>query len=266
MGKFIDMTGWVMKEHGVPDSRLTVIRRAANRDKHVFWLCKCECGNELEIRGDQIRGGIAKSCGCYQKDVAAQYMAITGKLNKNKGKPISNYIGQKINMLTLIEPVYDDQGRFKWKCRCECGNYTYVTTSHLNDGHTKSCGCIHSFTEKQLSQLFNELHLNYSREYIFDDLLSDNYYNLRFDFAIFNDNKLSHLIEYDGEQHFYYQENGSWNTKENYEKGQIRDTIKNNYCIEHNIPLIRIPYTHFNHIILEDLQLETSQFIFKGDD
>ena len=27
MGKFIDMTGWVMKEHGIPDSRLTVIKR-----------------------------------------------------------------------------------------------------------------------------------------------------------------------------------------------------------------------------------------------
>ena len=36
MGKFIDMTGWVMKEHGIPDSRLTVIRRAANRDKRIL--------------------------------------------------------------------------------------------------------------------------------------------------------------------------------------------------------------------------------------
>ena len=26
MGQKIDMTGWVMAEHGVPDSRLTVIK------------------------------------------------------------------------------------------------------------------------------------------------------------------------------------------------------------------------------------------------
>jgi hypothetical protein len=52
MGSFIDMTGWIMKEHGIPESRLTVIKRVENRDKHTFWLCKCECGNELEIRGD----------------------------------------------------------------------------------------------------------------------------------------------------------------------------------------------------------------------
>jgi hypothetical protein len=30
MGKFIDMTGWKMSEHGIPDSRITVIDKAPN--------------------------------------------------------------------------------------------------------------------------------------------------------------------------------------------------------------------------------------------
>jgi len=94
MGSFIDMTGWVMKEHGIPESRLTVIKRVENRDKHIFWLCKCECGNELEIRGDQIRKGIAKSCGCYQKEIAAQNMIQVGRSNKNKiSEKRINYVG-----------------------------------------------------------------------------------------------------------------------------------------------------------------------------
>lgn len=33
MGNFIDMTGWVMKEHGVPDSRLTVINQGLGINK-----------------------------------------------------------------------------------------------------------------------------------------------------------------------------------------------------------------------------------------
>jgi len=37
--------------------------------------------------------------------------------------------------------------------------------------------------------------------------------------------------------------------------------IKNQWCKENNIPLIRIPYTHLQDLCLEDLQLETSQFI-----
>jgi len=40
MSSIIDMTGWVMKEHGVPESRWTVIERAEN-DKYnkAQWLC-----------------------------------------------------------------------------------------------------------------------------------------------------------------------------------------------------------------------------------
>lgn len=33
-------------------------------------------------------------------------------------------------------------GNSKWKCKCECGNITYVTATKLKSGHTKSCGCI----------------------------------------------------------------------------------------------------------------------------
>ena len=244
MGKFIDMTGWVMKEHGVPESRLTVIDRAPSKDKHIFWNCICECGTKLTIRGDQLKRGVTKSCGCLQKEIAAQCMAQVGKLNKTKGVPITNYVGQKINMLTLIEPINDGE-RLKWKCQCECGNYTFVSTSYLNNGHTKSCGCIHSYTEKQLSQFFNKQHLNYSREYTFNDLLSDKYHNLRFDFAIFDEsNHLKGLIECQGEQHYipvdYFGGQAYFNqlTK--------NDNKKKDYCKAHNIPLLCIRNKNLN--------------------
>jgi hypothetical protein len=29
-----------------------------------------------------------------------------------------------------------------WKCICECGNYSYVSTRRLRTGQTKSCGCL----------------------------------------------------------------------------------------------------------------------------
>lgn len=50
MGRFIDMTGWVMSEHGVSDSRLTVVERAEDgilpSGKHITsmnvndWIAK----------------------------------------------------------------------------------------------------------------------------------------------------------------------------------------------------------------------------------
>ena len=41
------------------------------------------------------------------------------------------------------------------------------------------------------------------------------------------------------------------------------DKMKNEYCKENNIPLIRIPYIHLKELKLEDLLLDTSQFVIK---
>ena len=57
MAKIIDLTN---ERFG----KLVVIKRAPNKNKRTMWLCKCDCGNEVEVRSDQLRGGITKSCGC----------------------------------------------------------------------------------------------------------------------------------------------------------------------------------------------------------
>jgi hypothetical protein len=40
-----------------------------SRDHHcVYWLCKCDCGNNKAIRSDALRTGVTKSCGCYHPE------------------------------------------------------------------------------------------------------------------------------------------------------------------------------------------------------
>ena len=80
----------------------------------------------------------------------------------------------------------------------------------------------------------------------FFNLVSDLGNPLRFDFAIFDNNKLILLIEYDGEQHFKWLK--GWQTKEEFEKLQYHDQLKNTYCKNNNIPLLRIPYYDFDNI------------------
>lgn len=54
-----------------------------------------------------------------------------------------NLVGQKFNMLTVIE-FYDVQnGMSRWKCKCDCGNETVVYGRALKSGNTLSCGCYH---------------------------------------------------------------------------------------------------------------------------
>ena len=55
MPKKIDMTGWIMKEHGVPDSLLTVIKEVephitSGGNKQTQYLCKCNCGKEVILK------------------------------------------------------------------------------------------------------------------------------------------------------------------------------------------------------------------------
>jgi hypothetical protein len=49
--------------------RLVVIKRHSS-DKHgsVRWLCKCDCGSMVIIRGDSLRRGVTVSCGCYARE------------------------------------------------------------------------------------------------------------------------------------------------------------------------------------------------------
>jgi hypothetical protein len=102
--------------------------------------------------------------------------------------------------------------------------------------------------------------LSFIKEKTFNTCIFPNTnYFAKFDFYI--DNK--YLIEYDGEQHFYPMSFGSQKETgtEKLLKTQERDKFKNQWCKDNNIPLIRIPYTHYNNLCIEDLKLETSKFI-----
>jgi len=65
-GQFRNLAG---KRYG----RLLVVKRVENRNKHVYWLCRCDCGNEVEVRCDALTRGPTVSCGCYQRDVVTTH-------------------------------------------------------------------------------------------------------------------------------------------------------------------------------------------------
>lgn len=51
--------------------------------------------------------------------------------------------GRLFNRLVVIKLVgKNNSGNYLWLCRCECGKETVVESRNLNNGHTKSCGCL----------------------------------------------------------------------------------------------------------------------------
>lgn len=77
---------------------------------------------------------------------------------------------------------------------------------------------------------------------------------MRFDFAVFKDNgELSHLIEYDGQQHF--EPVSYFGGQKRFEDQIKKDKLKNEYCTKNNIKLIRIKYDEFDKISIKKLLL-----------
>lgn len=98
-----------------------------------------------------------------------------------------------------------------------------------------------SRAEIKIEEILNETDLYFVEEYSFPDLVSTNGRPLRFDFAVFDDdNELDFLIEYQGIQH--YEPKSKFGGVSGLRRQQFNDMRKREYCVEHNIKLIIIPY------------------------
>lgn len=67
--------------------RLTAIERDyapqnTNR-KRTKWICKCECGNIVSVVSTDLLSGHTKSCGCYHKDQARNFLSGIKKKSQN---------------------------------------------------------------------------------------------------------------------------------------------------------------------------------------
>ena len=173
-----------------------------------------------------------------------------------------------IRKATEEEKPRTDRAGVYWVCNCtNCGRENVIIFGdYLRNGDTKSCGCITSINESKIAKMLTNGNINFKEQYRFKDLSSTGRECdcLIFDFAIYNKDmqSLIYLIEFDGSQHFkyFYKENNKgWNNEDTFKTTRQNDLIKNKYCFEHNIPLIRIPYN--KEYTFEDLKLETTRFL-----
>ena len=231
---------------------LTVIEGPIMKNGRSHWKCKCKCGNEVIVRADGLKNGKTKSCGCYKKQVL---------INGNVNRQTLDLTNKKFGKLTALKPTKNrtKDGRIIWECLCDCGQVYYANTHDLQQGRVNSCGCMRSRGEYLIEILLKANNIKYETQKTFDTCRYDNNYYARFDFYIKDKN---YLIEFDGQQHYYYDKNThSWNTKQNFLQVQEKDKFKNEWCKKNNIPLIRIPYSIIDKIKIEDLLLEHTKYL-----
>lgn len=199
--------------------------------------CVCDCGNMVILNKNDVQSGHTQSCGCLWKE----------RISETNTKDWSNFISD--TGIRFIEQDYmNDFGQWVWKCECPlCGNVFSILPAKVVNGHTTSCGCrILSSHEDYIEKLLQKMGIVYIRQYSFSDCKYK--YKLKFDFAIFDDDmNILYLIEYDGQQHFVSKD--FFGGEEGLKKTQERDSIKDEYCLKHNIPLIRLRFDLTNEDI-----------------
>lgn len=112
---------------GMKFNRLTVIGPAGtDGGQHRLWECKCDCGGTTFATTSDLRHGHKKSCGCLKRVSHAK-----------------DITGQRFGMLTVMKRAGTNKHRKAlWKCKCDCGRTTVVSSVDLVTGNTKSCGCL----------------------------------------------------------------------------------------------------------------------------
>lgn len=222
MGKIKDYTDIIVDEY-------QVIKQAGRIQGHIAWQCKNLINNEyIVMRSDQI----------------------TRRLKREKHTH-NLQPGQEYGELILIAPTAqrDNSGHIIWQCHCKiCDQDVFLSSHRLSERLSCGCNLHHSRGEEKIAYLLDQANIIYEREKMFNDLRGPGGGLLRFDFFV--DNK--YLIEYDGKQHFKSTPYSNWKTAE---EQQLYDNLKNQYAEQHNIPLIRIPYTKLESLKIDDLIL-----------
>lgn len=167
---------------------------------------------------------------------------------------IVNYI--KLNELPcelLSNEYLNCKSRLKFRC-LECNNvFETSLATFISMGKYRCDRCTHaqSNINWKTEEYLKDNKVEYIREYRINEC--KDIMPLPFDFAIINkNNDLKYLIEVDGEQHYKMTNMGKTDMTEEdmklaFEKRIYHDNIKNEYCKNKNIKLIRLPYWYFRN-------------------
>ena len=120
--------------------RLTVTRNAnkSNSRRDVYWDCRCICGKDVVVKGANLRGGITKSCGCFQRDIAANLRKLEFPWEANRTYLINDYKQRaKKKGLKFELSIEDCEKIFKGDCGY-CGIAPYKIKNQYIDVNGKT--------------------------------------------------------------------------------------------------------------------------------
>ena len=207
-------------------------------ETRVKYKCKKHGINETKLYTLFI-GHVCPKCGVEKNTLRARHKPDEIE------KEFDNFGGVLVN-----KEEYENWGRKNLKVICPECKKIFVTSygSYMRDGGQLCPNCTYKISkgELRIRNFLDSNNIQYNREYRFDDCKYK--IPLPFDFYI---ESLNMCIEYDGEGHYRpiqrtYDDN--YNAEEMFKLTCIRDEIKNKYCKNNDIDLLRIPYWDYDNI------------------
>ncbi len=140
----------------------------------------------------------------------------------------------------IIHQLIIKNNRTKVKIICIThGTFEQIPNAHLNNQGCPKCNS--SKGELKTEQYLKENNIQFENQKTFPNC--KNKLPLPFDFYL---PKHNICIEYDGEQHFIPK--SCFGGNKQFQRTKQNDLIKNQFCKNNNIKLIRIPYNEFKNI------------------
>lgn len=162
-------------------------------------------------------------------------------LNQNE---LINRIAKIDDSIEVVGEYYNTATKTSFRCK-KCGNVWEARPNNILNG--KGCpNCKSSKGEKEVARILDELNVLYKPQFKFHDCKDE--LPLPFDFYLTDYNI---CIEYDGGQHYKPCTFGGISKERarvNFELAKKHDRIKDIYCKQHNIKLVRIPYWEYKNI------------------
>lgn len=149
----------------------------------------------------------------------------------------NDYINRLPSNLIILEDFISTSNRIKHKC-LNCLNIWKPKPAYILYNNTNCPICSSSKGERKIHDYLSNNGIKFIKEKIFEELNP-----LRFDFYCPN---LNLIIEYDGIQHFKSRD--FFGGDKYLIDIKNKDKIKNNFCKENSINLLRIPYYDYGHV------------------
>lgn len=165
------------------------------------------------------------------------------KISEKLSKSNDQFLEELAKTNPTLEPLEPYTANYvKILVRCKVHNYEWrVRPSQLLDRKIGCPKCVSSYNENKLYSILTKWGYDVVLQKRFKDCKDR--HTLPFDAYL---PEYNICIEYDGEQH-YMENQFKWREDDNVRNShfkiiQLHDFIKTKYCLEHEIPLIRIPY------------------------